>query len=85
MLSPAACCRVHPDKEKTVERAVTSVNRVSRELREAYLPDWLGGYSSFFQKPSCSTIATWDSGTHFLILKSCSYRQWSPIHFFLMP
>lgn len=36
MLSPATCCLVNPDKEKTVERAFSSVNRMSRELRETY-------------------------------------------------
>jgi len=36
MLSPATCCLVNPDKEKTVERAFASVNRMSRELRETY-------------------------------------------------
>lgn len=36
MLSPATCCLVNPDKEKTVERAFASVNRLSGVLREAY-------------------------------------------------
>ena len=36
MLSPATCCLVNPDKEKTVERAFASVNRMSQELRETY-------------------------------------------------
>jgi hypothetical protein len=39
MLSPATCCLVNPDKEKTVERAFASVNRMSRELRETYRLD----------------------------------------------
>ncbi len=35
MLSPATCCLVNPDKEKTVERAFSSVNQMSRQMRDA--------------------------------------------------
>lgn len=37
MLSPATCCLVNPDKERTVERAFASVNDLSDRLREKYL------------------------------------------------
>jgi hypothetical protein len=37
MLSPATCCLVNPDKERTVECAFTTVNRMAEELRERYL------------------------------------------------
>jgi hypothetical protein len=36
MLSPATCCLVNPDKEKTVERAFSSVNQMSRQMRDAH-------------------------------------------------
>ena len=36
MLSPATCCLVNPDKEKTVEKAFAAVQRLSRRLREKY-------------------------------------------------
>ena len=36
MLSPATCCLVNPDKEKTVERAFDVVKEMSRRLREKY-------------------------------------------------
>ena len=36
MLSPATCCLVNPDREKTVERAFASVNRMSRQMRDAH-------------------------------------------------
>jgi len=39
MLSPATCCLVNPDKEKTVERAFDSLNLMALELREKYLTD----------------------------------------------
>ncbi|MBC2711664.1 MAG: hypothetical protein HGJ94_11965 [Desulfosarcina sp.] len=39
MLSPATCCLVNPDKEKTVERVFALVNRMSRGLREIYRLD----------------------------------------------
>ncbi|MFZ7126762.1 MAG: hypothetical protein ACOWWM_11475 [Desulfobacterales bacterium] len=40
LLSPATCCLVNPDREKTVEKAFASVLRLSRRLREKYrLPD----------------------------------------------
>ena len=37
MLSPASCCLVNPDKELTVERAFTAVNRMSDVLKSKYL------------------------------------------------
>jgi hypothetical protein len=37
MLSPATCCLINPDKERTVERAFASVQRISEMLREKYL------------------------------------------------
>lgn len=36
MLSPATCCLVNPDKEKTVEKAFGWVNTLSGHLREKY-------------------------------------------------
>ena len=36
MLSPATCCLVNPDKERTVERAFSSVKKISDMLREKY-------------------------------------------------
>jgi len=36
MLSPATCCLVNPDKEKTVEHAFASVSRMAIQLREKY-------------------------------------------------
>ena len=36
MLSPATCCLINPDKEKTVERAFASVNQMAIHLREKY-------------------------------------------------
>jgi hypothetical protein len=36
MLSPATCCLVNPDKESTVERAFTAVNRMANVLRAKY-------------------------------------------------
>lgn len=36
MLSPATCCLVNPDKERTVERAFSSVREMSIVLRERY-------------------------------------------------
>ena len=36
MLSPATCCLVNPDKERTVERAFSSVKEIVRRLREKY-------------------------------------------------
>jgi len=36
MLSPATCCLVNPDKEKTVERAFLAAKEISRQLREKY-------------------------------------------------
>lgn len=37
MLSPATCCLVNPDKERTVERAFVSAKKISDMLREKYL------------------------------------------------
>ncbi len=37
MISPATCCLVNPDKERTVERAFAAVRRMAGELRERYL------------------------------------------------
>jgi hypothetical protein len=34
MLSPATCCLVNPDGEKTVERAFACVQELSMRLRE---------------------------------------------------
>jgi hypothetical protein len=36
MLSPATCCLVNPDQERTVERAFSSVKQISDRLREKY-------------------------------------------------
>lgn len=36
LLSPATCCLVNPDKDKTVEHAFQTVRRMSRKLREKY-------------------------------------------------
>jgi len=36
MLSPATCCLVNPDKEKTVERAFDAVKQMAVEMREKY-------------------------------------------------
>ncbi len=36
MLSPATCCLVNPDKERTVEKAFSSVQKFSGILREKY-------------------------------------------------
>ena len=36
LLSPATCCLVNPDGEKTVEEAFKVINRLSRRLREKY-------------------------------------------------
>ncbi len=37
LLSPATCCLVNPDREKTVERAFGAVNRMAALLRQRYL------------------------------------------------
>jgi hypothetical protein len=37
MLSPATCCLVNPDKERTVERAFSSVNQMAKVLRDKYV------------------------------------------------
>ena len=34
MLSPATCCLVNPDKERTVERAFATVNEMAKRLRD---------------------------------------------------
>ncbi len=36
LLSPATCCLVNPDKEKTVEKAFKLINELSQFLREKY-------------------------------------------------
>ncbi|MCB2168965.1 MAG: hypothetical protein KQI78_15015 [Deltaproteobacteria bacterium] len=36
MLSPATCCLVNPDKERTVERAFAAVNRMAAVLKAQY-------------------------------------------------
>ncbi|MBT3311721.1 MAG: hypothetical protein HN737_11225 [Desulfobacterales bacterium] len=36
MLSPATCCLINPDKEKTVEKAFLNVQKLSGILREKY-------------------------------------------------
>jgi hypothetical protein len=36
MVSPATCCLVNPDREKTVENAFAMVKRLSETLRETY-------------------------------------------------
>jgi len=36
MLSPATCCLVNADKERTVARAFASVNQMSRQMRDTY-------------------------------------------------
>jgi hypothetical protein len=36
LLSPATCCLVNPDKEKTVEKAFQSIKEMSIELRNRY-------------------------------------------------
>jgi hypothetical protein len=38
MLSPATCCLVNPDRERTVERAFAAVNRMAEQLKDEYLP-----------------------------------------------
>ena len=35
-LSPATCCLVNPDKEKTVEKAFASIQQLSKVLKETY-------------------------------------------------
>jgi hypothetical protein len=36
LLSPATCCLVNPDGEKTVEKAFEVIRHLSRSLREKY-------------------------------------------------
>jgi hypothetical protein len=38
MLSPATCCLVNPDKERTVERAFAAVTEMAAVLRDKYRP-----------------------------------------------
>jgi hypothetical protein len=38
MLSPATCCLVNPDKERTVERAFASVKEMAKILQDKYRP-----------------------------------------------
>jgi hypothetical protein len=44
LISPATCCLVNPDGEKTVNEAFQVVQNLSRKLREKYLPDALSGF-----------------------------------------
>ena len=37
MISPATCCLINPDKERTVERAFGAVNQMAVQLRDKYL------------------------------------------------
>jgi hypothetical protein len=37
MMSPATCCLINPDKERTVEQAFASVNQMAEVLRDRYL------------------------------------------------
>ncbi|HDI59019.1 MAG TPA: hypothetical protein ENF48_01460 [Desulfobacteraceae bacterium] len=37
LISPATCCLVNPDKEKTVERAFAAVRQMAQQLKERYL------------------------------------------------
>ena len=37
MLSPATCCLVNPDEERTVESAFAAVNRMAEVLKKKYL------------------------------------------------
>jgi len=37
MLSPATCCLINPDKERTVERAFAAVKQVAEVLKDKYL------------------------------------------------
>lgn len=39
LLSPATCCLVNPDKEKTVEKAFETIKLLSENLREKYKLD----------------------------------------------
>ena len=39
LISPATCCLVNPDGEKTVEKAFRVVQNLSQRLREKYLPE----------------------------------------------
>jgi hypothetical protein len=39
LISPATCCLVNPDKERTVEHAFASVNKMARRLRDRYMAD----------------------------------------------
>jgi hypothetical protein len=43
LISPATCCLVNPDGEKTVEKAFRMVQALSRRLREKYLPGAVAG------------------------------------------
>ncbi len=36
LLSPATCCLINPDREKTVEKAFVMMNQLSAKLREKY-------------------------------------------------
>jgi hypothetical protein len=43
LLSPATCCLVNPDKEKTVEKAFALINRLSKILKERHHLGQAGG------------------------------------------
>jgi hypothetical protein len=36
LLSPATCCLVNPDREKTVEKAFAAIGQISRLMRDRY-------------------------------------------------
>jgi hypothetical protein len=36
LLSPATCCLINPDREKTVEKAFEQIREISRRMREKY-------------------------------------------------
>jgi hypothetical protein len=36
LLSPATCCLVNPDREKTVEKAFAAIGQISRLTRDRY-------------------------------------------------
>jgi len=38
LISPATCCLINPDKEKTVEKGFAMVKKLSEQLREKWLP-----------------------------------------------
>ena len=58
-LSPATCCLVNPDFEKTVEAAFGWIREISRRLREKYRLNMNGKRSSDFGELPTSRIS-WD-------------------------